>query len=117
LLSFHSESKLIALANTSQFAEIPATDFPGVMRSETTLAAANIKGDRDEASTLAAQVTTTGVILFDVQSGMEYTRWRGAITTADISGDSICVALKKGKVVKLRVNTDDAKLDVTFVTY
>lgn len=115
LLSFHNESKLIEVAKFSQFVEIPATDFPGVTRSESTLTAANIEGDSNEVSTLAVQVTTTAVILFDVQSGMEYTRWRGAITTADISGDSICVALKGGKVVKLRVNTTDAKLGIRSV--
>lgn len=87
------------------------------MRNEATLAAMNIKGRKDEPTNLAVQITTTTVVLFDNQSGAEYAKWHGPITTADISGESICVALKDGKVVTLRVNVDQAKLDVTYVHF
>jgi len=116
LLSFHSESKLIEMMKGSQFVEVTANDFPGIMRSEPTIVASNIKVGRDYHNNLAVQVTSTGVILFDVQSGMEHAMWRGAITMADISGDTVCLALKRGKVVKLCVDADRAKLNAEFVT-
>ena len=117
LLSFHGESKLVEVLKGSQFPEVPAVDFPGVIRSGATLAAGNITGSNDEPTNLAVQVTATTVMLFDTQSGMEYVRWHGSITTADISNDAVCVALKGGRVVNLQVNVDQARLDVMFVEH
>ncbi|KIM30042.1 hypothetical protein M408DRAFT_22463 [Serendipita vermifera MAFF 305830] len=112
LLSFHDESKLIEIGKGSQFPEVSATEFPGVVRNDATLAAGSITGSKGEPINLSVQVTTTTVVLFDSQTGAEYAQWRGAITTADITGDSICVALKGGRVVSLCVNVDQARLDV-----
>jgi hypothetical protein len=110
LLSFHSETRLVEARRFSEYAEVPQAQFPGVVRDQATLAAANIVEKGDVGTSLAVQVTPAAVVLFDLQSGLEVDRWSATITLASVFGDTICVAMAGRRAAVLSVDTARSKL-------
>lgn len=110
LISYDQETKLVDAREAPRLSELSAHQFPGVAREFPTLAAGNVRRTIFDTTTLAVQVTTRAAILFDVQSGAEYCRWSGSITTASVSGDAVCLGLRGGKVIALKVDIEAAKL-------
>ncbi|PVF94630.1 hypothetical protein CPB86DRAFT_765387 [Serendipita vermifera] len=110
ILSFHAETKLVETRQFSEYAEVPQAEFPGLVRDQATLAAANIVGKGDLTSGLAVQVTSAAVVLFDLQSGLEVDRWSNNITLANIFGDTISVALVGCRAAIITVDTSRSKL-------
>ena len=109
LISYEQETKLVDANDTPRLRELSAHEFPGIVRDLTTLAAGNVRRSVSESTTLAVQVTPRAAVLFDVQSGAEYTRWASTITTASVSGDVVCLGLQGGKVVVLKVDIEASK--------
>lgn len=80
-----------------QMEECDGNQLPALIRNVPTIAA----GVAKEGSGLV-QVTKDAVIVVDMLSGMELSRWsQGEITVATVNPTQICVALKGGTLVYL----------------
>lgn len=112
LISYEQETKLMDAGDAPRMRELSAHDFPGIVRDVPTLEAKNIRRTISENTALAVQVTSKAAVLFNVQSGIECARWVGAITTASVSGNSVCLALQGGRVVTLKVDVEASKFVV-----
>jgi hypothetical protein len=91
------------------YSEITSEEFPGLIRDRGTIMAANVTNEIGDVTTLAVQITNSSLLLFDVQSGMEYQTLSGKFTLGTIKGNSVCLATQGGRVITLQVDVEQAK--------
>lgn len=116
LISTIYDTRLFLFHNGSgkmQMEECDGNQLPALIRNVPTIAA----GVAKEGGGLV-QITKNAVIVVDMLSGMELSRWsQGEITVATVNPTQICVALKGGTLVYLSYREARGLVPHKFVCY